>query len=140
MLYLLDTNILSDLIRNPQGRVAERIVEVGEASVCTSIIVAAELRFGATRRKSERLTAQMELILGTIPVLSFETPADAVYGEVRASLEAAGTPIGANDMLIAAHGLSLGCTVITDNEREFARVVGLEIENWLRSSREPAED
>jgi tRNA(fMet)-specific endonuclease VapC len=132
MRYMLDTNIISDVIRNPQGHVARRIAEAGEALICTSIIVASELRFGAARRQSIRLTTQMELVLGALAVLPFEAPADAVYGDLRARLEAAGTPIGANDMLIAAHGVSLDCTIVTDNEREFARVDGLAIENWLR--------
>ncbi len=132
MRYLLDTNILSDLIRNPQGRIAARIADVGEASVCTSVIVAAELRFGAAKRQSRRLTTQLELVLDTLEVLPFEAPADAAYGELRARLESAGTPIGANDMLIAAHGASLGCTIVTDNEREFSRIDGLALENWLR--------
>ena len=131
MRYLLDTNILSDLIRNPQGRIAARIADVGEASVCTSVIVAAELR-GAAKRQSRRLTTQLELVLDTLEVLPFEAPADAAYGELRARLESAGTPIGANDMLIAAHGVSLGCTIVTDNEREFSRIDGLALENWLR--------
>ena len=130
--YLLDTNILSDLVRNPAGRVAARIAEVGERSVCTSIIVAAELRFGAAKKGSDRLSAQLEHILSAITVEPLEAPADAIYGQVRAALEAAGTPIGANDLLIAAHALATGRTVVTDNEREFSRVEGLTMENWLR--------
>lgn len=135
MAYLLDTNIVSDLIRNPQGLVAQRIAAVGEAMVCTSIIVAAELRFGAVKRQSQRLTTQMELVLGALSVLPLDAPADATYGELRASLEAAGTPIGANDMLIAAHAISLGFTLVTANEREFERIDGLMLNNWLRPER-----
>ncbi|MGC4252631.1 MAG: type II toxin-antitoxin system VapC family toxin [Sphingobium sp.] len=130
--YLLDTNILSDIIRNPAGHVVQHLAEVGEEAVCTSIIVAAELRFGAKKRGSQRLTRQMERVLDTLEILPFDEPADDAYGTLRTRLEAAGTPIGANDMLIAAHGLDLGCTVVTDNEREFSRVEGLTIENWLR--------
>lgn len=133
MAYLLDTNIVSDLVRNPQGRIATRIANVGETEVCTSIIVAAELRYGAAKRGSARLSAQVEAILGVLPVLAFESPAEIIYGDVRARLEENGTPIGANDLLIAAHGMSLGHIVVTDNEREFSRVAGLKIENWLRS-------
>jgi tRNA(fMet)-specific endonuclease VapC len=130
--YLLDTNILSDLVRNPQGRIAAHIARVGEDAICTSIIVAAELRFGAAKRASERLTRQLEQILSALDVQPFDAPADLVYGELRARLEAAGLPIGGNDMLIAAHALSTSRIVVTDNEREFARVAGLQIENWLR--------
>ncbi|MBR7618968.1 type II toxin-antitoxin system VapC family toxin [Phenylobacterium sp. 20VBR1] len=132
MRHLLDTNILSDLVRNPQGRIASRIVEVGENAVCTSVIVAAELRFGAAKKGSERLTAQLEAVLSALEILPFEAPADRAYGELRARLEAAGTPIGGNDMLIAAHAISSGHIVVTDNEREFGRVAGLQVLNWLR--------
>jgi tRNA(fMet)-specific endonuclease VapC len=134
MRYLLDTNILSDLIRHPQGRVAEQIRRVGEAEICTSIVVAAELRFGAAKRGSARLTQQLEMVLSVLEVVPFEQPADANYGTIRAQLELAGTPIGGNDLLIAAHAKALGCTVVTDNEREFGRVDGLACENWLRGS------
>jgi tRNA(fMet)-specific endonuclease VapC len=132
MRHLLDTNIISDLVRNPQGRIAMRIAEVGEDEVCTSVIVAAELRYGAAKKGSERLTVQLERVLAALPILPFEEPADAAYGQLRAQLEAAGTPIGGNDMLIAAHALSSGCSVVTDNEREFARISGLNVVNWLR--------
>src|SRR5438876_10723374 len=118
MRYLLDTNIVSDLVRNPQGRVAQHIRKVGEAQVCTSIIVAAELRYGAAKKGSPRLSAQLEAVLGVLAVLPFETPADAAYGLLRTRLEQAGTPIGANDLLIAAQTLSLGSTIVTDNEKE----------------------
>ncbi len=131
--FLLDTNILSDLVRNPQGRVADHIAEVGETAICTSIIVAAELRFGAAKRASAHLTRQVERILAVIDVLPFETPADAAYAQLRAQLETAGSPIGGNDTLIAAHALATGCTVVTDNEREFERVIGLRVENWFRT-------
>jgi tRNA(fMet)-specific endonuclease VapC len=130
--FLLDTNILSDLVRNPQGSIAARIAEVGDAAICTSIIVAAELRFGAAKKGSERLTSQLERILSAIDIQPFEAPADVAYGQLRAQLEAAGLPIGGNDMLIAAQALATDCAVVTDNEREFARIAGLRVENWLR--------
>jgi len=132
MRYLLDTNIVSDLVRNPHGKVAQRIRKVGEARVSTSIVVAAELRYGAAKKGSARLSAQLEAVLSVLDVLPFEPPADVMYASLRTSLEQVGTPIGANDMLIAAHALALGCTIVTDNEREFARVRGLPCENWLR--------
>jgi len=132
MRYLLDTNIVSDLVRNPQGEVARRIRKVGEAQVCTSIIVAAELRYGATKKNSPRLTTQLEAVLGAMEVLPFEAPADASYGHLRTRLEQAGKLIGGNDLLIAAQTLSLGYTIVTDNEKEFARVEGLLLNNWLR--------
>jgi len=131
MRYLLDTNIVSDLVRNPQGKVAQHIRKVGEAQVCTSIIVAAELRYGATKKGSPRLLAQLEAVLGALEVLPFEVPADAAYGLLRTRLEQVGRPIGANDLLIAAQTLSLGYTIVTDNEKEFLHVEDLRRENWL---------
>lgn len=130
--YLLDTNIVSDLVRNPQGRIAARVAEVGEAAICTSIIVAAELRYGAVKKGSERLTTQLERVLGVLAILPWEEPADAIYGQVRARLEGLGLPIGGNDLLIAAQALALGRTLVTDNVREFSRVEGLAVVNWLR--------
>lgn len=132
MRYLLDTNIVSDLIRHPQGRIAQQIRKVGEARVCTSIIVAAELRYGAAKKGSPRLAAQMEVVLGGLEVLALESPADAAYGAIRAELERVGRPIGGNDLLIAAQAMALGCTIVTDNEGEFGRIAGLACENWLR--------
>src|SRR5271157_887545 len=105
MRYLLDTNIVSDLVRNPQGRVAQHIRKIGEGQVCTSIIVAAELRYGAAKKQSARLTAQLQAVLGALEALPLEAPADTTYGALRARLEKAGRPIGANDLLIAAQGV-----------------------------------
>ena len=133
MRYLLDTNVLSDLVRHPHGRIAERIRSVGEDQICTSIIVAAELRYGAAKKGSARLTAQLEAVLSGIPVLALEAPADEVYGNLRSNLEKAGKPIGGNDLLIAAQAMAQGCIVVTDNEGEFGRIKGLKCENWLRS-------
>lgn len=132
--YLLDTNIVSDLVRNPQGGVTQRIREVGEGGVSTSIIVAAELRYGAAKKGSPRLTAQLEAVLGALEVLPFEAPADRVYGMLRAQAEQTGQPIGGNDLLIAAQAMTLGLIVVTDNMREFGRVEGLVCENWLRQA------
>lgn len=130
--FLLDTNIVSDLVRNPQGRTAAKIAELGEDTVATSIIVAAELRYGAAKKGSPRLAAQLESILTAMEIIPLEAPADAAYGAVRVALEAAGTPIGANDLLIAAQTLALDMVLVTNNEKEFGRVNGLTIENWLR--------
>lgn len=132
MAFLLDTNIVSDIVRNPQGRVAGRIAEVGERQVCTSIIVAAELRYGAARKASARLTAQLEAVLGAIELLALKSPVDVIYGALRAQLEKRGRPIDTNDLLIAAQALALRHTLVTDNMREFSRIPALSVENWLR--------
>ncbi len=131
MRYLLDTNIISDLIRNPEGAVAQRIAEVGHANVLTSIIVASELRFGAAKKASPKLTERVDGILKRISVMTFEAPADIYYRNMRAALESQGRVISENDLLIASHAMTLGCTLVTANMREFARVDGLKCENWL---------
>jgi tRNA(fMet)-specific endonuclease VapC len=130
--YLLDTNIVSDLVRNPQGQIAAHLRRVGESRIATSIIVASELRYGAEKKGSTRLTHQLESVLGVLQILPFESPADEFYGRIRVELEAVGKPIGSNDLLIAAHALSLGHTLVTDNTREFSRVRSLKVENWIR--------
>jgi tRNA(fMet)-specific endonuclease VapC len=130
--YLLDTNILSDLVATPQGRIARRVHEVGEGLVFTSIIAAGELRYGAERRGSPRLTVQVEAVLNSMEVLALELPVDRVYAALRTRLERTGQVISNNDLLIAAHALALGYTVVTDNEHEFRRIEELAVENWLR--------
>ena len=129
--YMLDTNIISELIKNPQGRAAKRIARVGEENICTSIVVAAELRYGCAKSGSQRLLKAIEDLLDEINVLPFDVPADAEYGAIRSQLEAAGKPIGANDLLIAAHACAAGATIVTANAAEFKRVRGLKVENWI---------
>jgi tRNA(fMet)-specific endonuclease VapC len=130
--YLLDTNILSHLVRQPQGRVAKRIAEVGDANVLTSIVVACELRYGAAKRGSRRLTRQIEAILGALTVRPLESDVEGVYASIRVTLERKGTPLGAHDMLIAAHARAIDAVCVTDNVAEFKRVPALRVENWLR--------
>jgi tRNA(fMet)-specific endonuclease VapC len=129
--YLLDTNILSDLLRNPAGSVARRIAEKGEQTVCTSIVVACELRFGAEKKQSTALHARVEELLSVLEVIALDRNADSYYAKIRNDLEGAGTPIGPNDLLIAAHAMSLDLTLVTANLKEFSRVSGLAVENWL---------
>jgi tRNA(fMet)-specific endonuclease VapC len=131
-LYLLDTNIVSDALRRPTGPIPARIKQVGRQNVAISILVAAELKFGAVKRKSAKLAAAIEGFIARSSVLPFEAPAEDVYAKLRDELETAGTPIGALDTLIAAHAVALDATLVTDNEREFSRVKGLKVENWLR--------
>lgn len=129
---MLDTNIISDLLRNPDGSAAKRIAEVGPDTICVSVITAAELRYGCAKKGSAKLLAYVEAILESVQVLSFDVPADAEYGGIRAALEAAGKTIGPNDLLIAAHACAAGAILVTDNTSEFSRVRGLRVENWIR--------
>jgi tRNA(fMet)-specific endonuclease VapC len=128
---MLDTNIISDLIKHPKGKAAKRIASVGEDNVCTSIIIAAELRYGCAKKDSKRLRKAVEDLLGEIEVLPFDIPADFAYGRIRSELENVGKPIGANDLLIAAHASAVHATIVTANVDEFQRIDGLKVENWL---------
>ena len=130
-LYSLDTNILSDLVRHPQGVVAKKIAVVGENDICISIIVAAELRFGAAKRNSARLSNQVETILAAMLVVPFDVPTDREYAKLRQLLESSGNSIGPNDLLIAAQARANGQILVTNNVREFTRVPSLQVENWL---------
>lgn len=131
MKYLLDTNVISRMIREPHGPVARSIRE-RQSDVCTSIVVAAELRYGAVKKGSPGLAESVEAVLGALDVLPFASPADVEYGRLRAVLERAGRPIGPNDLIIAAQALCLDLVLVTDNEAEFRRVPDLRVENWLR--------
>ena len=128
---MLDTNIVSDMVRHPQGRAVARLAAYGDAGVCASIITVAELRYGCARKGSARLLTQVETVLAGIDILPFDVPADAEYGRLRAELEAIGRPIGSNDLFIAAHARSLRVTLVSANLGEFRRVRGLNVENWL---------
>lgn len=129
--YLLDTNILSAMIKNPQGLVTQKVREVGHNKIFTSIIVASELQFGLKKKASEKLKSRVESLLESINILNFKAPADLHYGKIRHQLQQAGTPIGPNDLLIAAHALAENLIMVTDNINEFKRISELDVENWL---------
>lgn len=129
--WMLDTNIVSALIKNPAGPVQERLVAVSPETVCTSMVVACELRFGALKRGSKPLQNRVEELLSNLTVLALDGEADRHYADIRLLLEKAGTPIGSHDLLIAAHARSAGLTLVTHNLREFKRVPGLAVESWL---------
>lgn len=133
MRYLLDTNILSDLLRNPRtSPVRARLAEVGADAVCTSPFVACELRFGAAKRNAPRLVAAVDGLLRRLKIAELDLIGfPTVYADLRVLLERAGTPVGAMDLLIASHALSLGSCLVTHNLREFERVDGLRVESWL---------
>lgn len=132
--YLLDTNILSYAIKDPHGLVSQHLRTLAGDEICTSIIVASELRYGAAWRASAKLTAKVEQLLENLLVLPLDAGVDRHYAEIRVDLEKMGTPIGQNDLLIAAHARALGLVLVTNNVREFERVPGLVVENWLTSA------
>ncbi len=134
--YLLDSNVLSELIRNPQGAVGREFQRKAldkKVKMLTSIVVACEMRYGVAKKGSARLEERVGQTLASIGVAALAPGVDAVYAVLRADLERRGQVIGANDMLIAAHALELDAILVSDNVREFKRVKGLRVENWLRA-------
>ena len=132
--HLLDTNICIYVIKRKPAHVLERfrVAEIG--SVGISAITFSEMMFGAAKsRWPEQNRAALVQFAAPLEILSYDDAAAQHYGELRATLERQGTPIGSMDMLIAAHALSLGCVLVTNNEREFSRVPRLRIENWALS-------
>lgn len=135
--WLLDTNILSNVIKNPHGPAGQRLREESDhqpGSLVTSVVVECELMFGARRIDSATLAQKITNLLKLVPALALQQEVAMQYAIVRAHLERLGMPIGPNDTLIAAHALALGCTLVTGNEAEFRRVPGLRVENWLKES------
>ena len=131
-MFMLNTNIVSAIIRNSTGVASKRsLLESRRTLVCVSVIVAAEMRFGAAKRDAPRLSALIEEFLTEIHVMSWEQPADRHHGSIRAMLESSGHSIGANDLFIAAHAMALNATLVTANTESFSRVPGLHQENWL---------
>lgn len=131
--YLLDTNILSNAMRSPDGPLMARMTQVDRQAFYTTIVVAAELRFGAANKGSDRLRQEVEGVLSRISIKPIEAPLDQVYAKLRADLESKGTPIGDTDLWIAAQALHDDSVLVTDNVKEFGRVPKLRIENWLRA-------
>ena len=128
--YLLDTNALSSLVHRPSGAVSQRILTLPKGALVTSPIVLCEVQFGLEKRNSAALNERVGRMLNAVEVLPFSPGFPEIYGKLRATLAAAGKPIGAMDLLIAAHALSEGVTLVTANLREFSRVPGLAVENW----------
>lgn len=131
MRYMLDTNMCIYLIKRKPAGVRERFSSKRRSDVCLSAIAVGELEYGVERsaRKAENRAALVEF-LSPIQIVPFDAQAARLYGEIRAALEATGQPIVPFDTQIAAHALSLDCTLVTNDAREFARVPGLTIENW----------
>ncbi|HSS52048.1 MAG TPA: type II toxin-antitoxin system VapC family toxin [Thermoanaerobaculia bacterium] len=135
MKYLLDTNVCADFLNRRYPNVVERLTEASPEDLCISSVVVAELRYGADRsgRKAQN-HEKLDVFTAEIQCLDFDLAAARIFGRIRTALEAAGTVIGPYDMMIAAHALSLGLVLVTDNEREFRRVAGLKVENWRQGN------
>lgn len=133
-IYLLDTNIISALMKDRTGAIAANVrawtQRLPDCRLVTSSVVQYELLFGLARHGTSRLQTAYDIQMNKLPVLPLDEAVGPYYARLRAHLEKAGTPIGANDALIAAHALALGATLVTA-DAEFSRVPGLALENWL---------
>ena len=130
---MLDTNIISAILKDPTGRVAAVLRKVAsDNKIGVSIITAAELRYGTAKKGSEKLLRNVERLLSAFEIFVLQPPADTHYGGIRSELESVGQTIGPNDLLIAAHAIALDAILVTANVREFTRVQGLEVESWLK--------
>ena len=129
-MYLIDTNIISDLVRQPNGSVARCLTALEKGAFGINVIVAAELRYGAERSDSRRLRRQLDTVLSAIRTVSMDEPVDQHYGKIRTALERKGLSIGMHDPLVAAHARALDATLVTNNTREFCRVADLKTEDW----------
>jgi tRNA(fMet)-specific endonuclease VapC len=127
---MLDTNIVSEVVRRPAGRTAERTRGVAVSAVGVSAIVAAELRYGVRRNSAFKLGDRIEALLTRYGVIAFDEAAAGHYGRLRADLAAEGAALDGNDLLIAAHALAAECVLVTADQA-FTRVAGLVVENWL---------
>ncbi|MDB5929467.1 MAG: hypothetical protein JWR60_1174 [Polaromonas sp.] len=135
MTYLLDTNILSYFLRGTSPGLTQRILNSTAEDLAVSVISAGELHYGLSRlppsRRAKHLSQQLDAVLSAIAVHPLPAQAGHHYGTIKAALDTAGTPIGGNDLWIAAHALAAEMTLVTHNTREFERVPGLQLENWI---------
>lgn len=132
MKYMLDTNICIYIIKRKPPQILEKFTTIAQEDICISSITLAELEFGVCKSNNPiRNKLALMIFLAGIKILPFDSVAATDYGDIRATLEKRGTPIGANDLLIAAHARSLKLTLVTNNTKEFERVDDLKLENWF---------
>ena len=132
MKYLLDTNIIAYIINERPPEVTPKFLSLSKDEIFVSSIVVAELWYGVAKsHKKEQNKTALEDFLAPLNIVDFDFTAAKFYALIRADLEAKGLIIGSNDILIAAHALSLGFTLVTNNTKEFERVIGLKLENWV---------
>lgn len=132
-MYMLDTNVVSAVMRG-NAFADERLLQLDPEDWCISAITHSEICYGlALRPEATSLRRAAEAFLAVATTLAWDDVAASAHGTLRAQLRQAGTPIGDFDEMIAAHALSIGAVLVTDNERHFRRIAGLQVENWIRS-------
>lgn len=134
MTYMLDTNICIYCIKHKPKQVLDKLFSCSPEEICISSITYAELCYGVEKSEYiERNRIALLFLLSNIKIMDFDSNASATYGEIRADLERKGTIIGPLDMLIGAHAKALGVTLVTNNEKEFRRITGLKVDNWVKT-------
>ena len=131
MMYLLDTNICTYIINEQPAQVLQRLIQAGRESLAISTVTVAELAFGVAKSTRADSRAKLETFLSKFPILDWDQDAAWVYGNVRKTLEVKGRRIGERDLLLACQALAQGATMVTNNTREFERIEGLKLENWV---------
>lgn len=131
MTYLLDTNICIYIINERSAQVLQRVIQAGRESLAISTVTVAELAFGAAKSTRPDSRAKLENFLSKFPIVDWDQDAAWIYGNVRKALEIKGQRIGERDLLLACQALALDATMVTNNTREFERVEGLKMENWV---------
>ena len=132
MKYMLDTNICIDLIKQQPREVIDKFQGIIPGEIVISSVTVAEMMYGVGKSQhKERNKSALESFLAPLEIVNFDFKAAQHYGAIRAYLEKMGTPIGAYDLMIAAHALGLGLILVTNNEREFQRIPDLIVENWV---------
>ena len=135
MIYMLDTNICSYIIRNTPEKIKVKLKEVEqEHELALSSIVVSELFYGAYKKNSEKLINLVKSFVENFTIYSFDTKAAEIYGRIRVELERKGNIVGAYDLQIAAHAVSLNAVIVTNNEKEFRRIENLRVENWITNN------
>ena len=130
--YLLDTNVVSFHVRNSSPALQRRLRRIRAESVALSVVTEMEIRYGLARNPRLRIAPLVEGFLAGITILPLDSTVASIYAQVRAALEASGRPIGPLDLMIGAHALAVGATLITSNVREFRRIPGLAVADWTR--------
>jgi tRNA(fMet)-specific endonuclease VapC len=132
VLFLLDTNICSYILRQRPPSVLKRFQAVGLKHLATSSVVLGELHFGCARHpQGDRIRQEVNDFVSRLQVLPWDEAAAIAYGDLRAHLERQGTPVGAMDLMIGAHALAVGATLVSNNTRHFERMPGLRLEDWV---------
>ena len=132
MKYMLDTNICIFVIKHKPENVIRKFIEHEPEDLCISSITYAELMHGVEKSQArEKNRLAIALFLSPISIVDFDNQAAEEYGRIRTDLETKGNPIGPMDMLIAGHAISKGLTLVTNNTREFSRIEGLTVEDWV---------